>query len=108
MEEEITLDCVFSKLKNTNSKINSKFEDILKLKLKMNTEYIQKLSEISTNLNFMLDELDDIYYHLLDNDDSYIKSNEEKNKIKNNKIDLEIKNKFLPFMLVMKMALENQ
>lgn len=101
------LDTIFEKLKNTNEKINKKFNNILHLKLKISADKISNLYDISISLNKTLDELELLYYHLLDNDNSKEKSIEIKNKIKSIKIDEKINKVFLPYMMLMKMSLEN-
>jgi hypothetical protein len=90
------LDTIFEKLKNTNEKINNKFNDILNLKLKISADKVNNLYDISVSLNNTLDELELLYYHLLDNDNTKEISIEMKNKIKSIKI-----------MILMKMSLEN-
>ena len=48
------LDTVFDSIDNKNNKIKDKLNDISKLKLKIDTEHIKKLSDVSDNLNHVL------------------------------------------------------
>jgi|AACY02.10.fsa_nt_gi hypothetical protein len=108
MEElDIKLNDIFVLLNKKNNKIKNHFDNILKLKPKMEVEYITKLADISNSLNIIDEELKEIYYHLLDNDSTISKTEEELNEIKTYKIDNIIKKTFLPYMMLMKMKLEN-
>lgn len=108
MEElDIKLNDIFVLLNKKNNKIKNHFDNILKLKPKMEVEYINKLADISNNLNIIDEELKEIYYHLLDNDSTISKTEEDNNEIKTYKIDNIIKKTFLPYMMLMKMKLEN-
>ena len=104
----LKLDTVFDSIDNKNNKIKDKLNDISKLKLKIDTEHIKKLSDVSDNLNHAFEELKEIYYHLLDNDSSISKTEEESLEIKSYKIDNNIKKLFLPYMMLMKIKLENE
>ena len=106
--ETLNLDTIFDSLNNKNNKIKTKLNDITKLKLKIDTEHIKKLSDVSDNLNHAFEELKEIYYHLLDNDSSISKTEEELLDIKSYKIDNHIKKVFLPYMMLMKIKLENE
>lgn len=108
MEElDIKLNDIFVLLNKKNNKIKNHFDNILKLKPKMEVEYITKLADISNSLNIIDEELKEIYYHLLDNDSTISKTDEDNNEIKTYKIDNIIKKTFLPYMMLMKMKLEN-
>lgn len=106
--DNIKLDTIFELINGKNNKIQNKLNDISKLKLKIDTDHIKKLSDVSDNLNNAFEELKEIYYHLLENDSSISKSEEERNEIRTYKIDNHIKKTFLPYMMLMKIQLENQ
>jgi hypothetical protein len=103
----LKLDDIFSLLNNKNSKIKDIFDNINKLKIKIDSEHIEKLLNVSDNLNHAFDELEEIYYHMLDNDSSISKTDEESEEIKTYKIDNHIQKIFLPYMMLMKIKLEN-
>ena len=104
---DVKLEDVFSLIKNKNHSIENELNKINKLNLKIDTEHIKKLSDVSDNLNNAFEELKEIYYHLLDNDSSISKTEDESNEIKSYKIDNMIKKTFLPYMMLMKIKLEN-
>jgi len=104
---DLKLDDIFELLNNKNDNIRDTLNSINKLKLKIDTEHIKKLSNVSDNLNNAFEELKEIYYHMLDNDSSISKTDEDNQQIKTYKIDNHIKKTFLPFMLLMKIKLEN-
>mgnify|MGYP001442717785 CR=1 FL=1 len=106
--DSLKLDTIFESIDNKNNKIKDKLNDISKLKLKIDTEHIKKLSDVSDNLNYAFEELKEIYYHMLGNDNSISKTEEELVEIKSYKIDNHIKKVFLPYMLLMKIKLENE
>ena len=106
--DNVKLDDIFELLNNKNDSISNTLENISKLKLKIDTEYIKKLSDVSDNLNNAFLELKEIYYHLLENDNSISKTDEESEEIKTYKIDNHIKKMFLPYMMLMKIKLENE
>lgn len=106
--ETLKLETIFDSLDSKNIKIKNKLYDINKLKLKIDTEHIKKLSDVSDNLNHAFEELKEIYYHLLENDSSISKTEEESLDIKSYKIDNHIKKVFLPYMMLMKIKLENE
>lgn len=103
----LKLNDIFELLNKKNDCIKNTIDDIGKLKLKINTEYIQKLSDVFDNLNIVCEDLEEIYYHLLDNDNTISKTEADEKEIKTYKIDNMIKKTFLPYMLLMKMKLEN-
>ena len=108
MEElEMNLNDIFTLLNKKNTKIKNHFDNMIKLESKIEPEYITKLAGISTNLNLIEEELKEIYYHLLNNNSTISKTDEELNEIKTYKIDNIIKKTFLPYMMLMKMKLEN-
>lgn len=106
--EEQNLEDIFLLLKETNKKIDNRYNDILNLDLKIDVNHISILSEISSEMNKNLEQLDNIYYHLLGNDNNIEKSNELKGKIKDYEIENKIKKTFLPYMMLMRITLENQ
>lgn len=106
--DTLKLEDIFSLLNNKNLKIKETLDNISKLKLNMNTEYIKKLSDVSDNLNNSYEDLKEIYYHILDNDNSISKTDEEMREIRTYKIDNIIQKTFLPYMMLMKIKLENQ
>ena len=104
----LKLDTIFNSIDNKNNNIKDKLEDISKLNLKIDTEHIKKLSVVSDNLNNAFEELKEIYYHLLSNDSSISKTEEESVEIKSYQIDNHIKKVFLPYMMLLKIKLENE
>ena len=104
----LKLDTIFNLIDNKNNNIKDKLEDISKLNLKIDTEHIKKLSVVSDNLNNAFEELKEIYYHLLSNDSSILKTEEEALEIKSYQIDNHIKKVFLPYMMLLKIKLENE
>lgn len=98
---------IINVINNKNNKIKNTIDNINKLKLKIDTEHIKKLYDVSNNLNNAFIELKEIYYHLLDNDNTISKTEEDNEEIKKYKIDNYIQKVFLPYMLLMKINLES-
>ena len=67
---------------------------------------IELLSNISTNSHLLKDELEELYYLLLDNSSKSINV-EDKDKIRQFKINNKIQEMFLPYMIYTKILLEN-
>lgn len=103
----INLEDVFELVNNKNEEIKKTFDDIKRLKIKIDTNNIKKLSDVSESLNTANDLLKEIYYHLLNNDSSISKTVEEVDELRTFKIDNIIKKTFLPYMMLMKIQLEN-
>ena len=108
LENLTNLKDIFKLLQKTNQKINSKLEDIINLDIIISSNNVEKLSNISSNLNNLLLDLDDIYLHIADNDHSLDKDVELIKRINSSKIDDKIKKIFTPYMFLMKINLENQ
>ena len=107
LKNDLKLNDLFIKLQKKNNDINEIFEKINNLNIKMDTDHIKKLSAVSENLNVVNDDLNEIYYHLIDNDNTISKTLDDQTKIKDYKIDAVIKKTFLPYMMLMKINLEN-
>ena len=91
------------KLETNNIVINK----ILELKdKKLNNDQIKMLVDISTNINEFDVRMEELYLSLID-DPIYDKTADEIIKIKNNKVDKKIQEILLPYMLYMKLILEN-
>ena len=91
------------KIETNNIVINK----ILQLKdKKLNNDQIRMLVDISNNINEVDIRMEELYLSLIDNS-IYDKTAEELIKIKNNKIDKKIQEILLPYMLYMKLILEN-
>jgi hypothetical protein len=97
-----TLDILKDKLNNCSSFvdniINNYNETITLSNLKL-------LSNISSNINMIETELEEFYYIMIDNNTNL--NAEEKQKIKEIKINNKIRDAFLPYMMYMKILLEN-
>jgi hypothetical protein len=106
--DNLKLENIFDILSNKNIKIKDTLDNINKLKLNLDTDHIKKLSDVSDNLNNAYEELKEIYYHILDNDNTISKTDEELKNINTIKIDNIIKKTFLPYMMLMKIKLENE
>ena len=106
--DNFKLENIFDILSYKNIKIKDTLDDINKLRLNLDTDNIKKLSDVSENLNNAYEDLKEIYYHILDNDNSISKTEDELKNMKNRKIDNIIKKTFLPYMMLMKIKLENE
>ena len=106
--DNLKLENIFDILSNKNIKIKDTLDDINKLRLNLDTDNIKKLSDVSENLNNAYEDLEEIYYHILDNDNTILKTEDELKDMKIRKIDNIIKKTFLPYMMLMKIKLENE
>ena len=64
------------------------------------------LSNISTNIQNLNDEVEELYLNCIDLNNTNLTA-EEKSRIREFKINNKIKDTFLPMMMIMKMILEN-
>ena len=99
------LDNLDDKLK-TSSKIFNKIVDFNK-KNQLTNNQLKLILNISTNIHNLSDEIEELYYNCLDYNEIN-KTAEEKIRIREFKINNEIKEALLPMMFVMKLVLENQ
>ena len=67
---------------------------------------LELLSDISTNIHLLKDQLEELYCLLLDTSGE-TKTSQEKEQIKQFKINSKIQQIFLPYMIYTKMLLEN-
>ena len=104
----MNLNNIIKSIKDTNLKINNDLDKILNLNLSVNREDIDLMGEISHKFKDLENNVNTLYLSLLSNDEDKIKSTEEENEIKNIKIDNHIKKIFLPYMILMRIYLENQ
>ena len=106
--ETFTLKNIFEQIDFKINKLKKIIDKFNNLELKIDTDNIKKLSIVSNNLNEAFDNLKDIYYHILENNENVTKSQEEKEIIKNNNINSIIQKTFLPYMMLMRIKLENE
>jgi len=103
------MDSIFIKLEENCSKILSNIENINQLNNIENyntSKILELISNISTKLSYLVEETDELFLSLLDNNNN-IKSSDEINKIKSLKINEKIKECLLPIMFILKLNLEN-
>jgi len=72
----------------------------------LHTKELELLSNISTNIHLLNDELEELYYLLLDRG-SNNKTAAEKERIRHFKINNKIQEMFIPYMMYAKLTLEN-
>lgn len=100
------LNKLFDKLKKKNNEITLILNDIISLDIKLNADQIGILNNISNNINNTFIDLEKIYYQLLDKNDM-IDNIIKAEKIKEIKIQEKIDKTFLPYIILMRMLLEN-
>ena len=103
------MDSIFIKLEENCSKILSNIENINQLNNIENyntSKILELISNISTKLSYLVEETDELFLSLLDNNNN-IKSSDEINRIKSLKINEKIKECLLPIMFILKLNLEN-
>jgi len=71
-------------------------------------QYIEKLNTLSTNINYNLAILEDMYNLYIENIDMNELSAEDRHLQKENKISKQINDTFLPLMLYMQIMLQNK
>jgi hypothetical protein len=71
-------------------------------------QYIEKLNTLSTNINYNLAILEDMYNLYIENIDINELSAEDRHLQKENKISKQINDTFLPLMLYMQIMLQNK
>lgn len=67
---------------------------------------ISLLSDISSNINLLELQLDELYHYILETNNNDM-SAEEKNRLNSFKINNKIQEKIMPYMLYMKLVMEN-
>ena len=72
----------------------------------VSTSNLKLLSEISTNINLLELQLEELYHYMLETNQIEM-SAEEQNKLKSYKINNKIQQNMMPYMLLMKLVLEN-
>jgi hypothetical protein len=100
------LNKLFQNLKNKNEEISLLLNDIINLDIKINTEQLDILNNISNNINNTFIDLEKIYYQLLDKNDM-IDNIDKSEKLKEIMIQNKINKTFIPYMLLMRIMLEN-
>lgn len=73
---------------------------------KISISNMKLLSEISSNINFLELQLEELYHYMLETNEIDM-SAEEQNKLKSYKINNKIQEKMMPYMFLMKLVLEN-
>ena len=97
---------------NLHSKIKSIENKIGKIKNKIdginfNEKNLNILLELSQTTNILNDKTDDLYNLILENTREDNLSNDEKLLLRNNKINKIILNTFSPYMIYLRICLEN-
>lgn len=75
--------------------------------LKISKDNLELFLNISKNLNLLNDQMDDLNILILNNKKDTDLSYDEKLKIRNDKINKIIHDKFMPFMIYTRICLEN-
>lgn len=93
-------------------KIDNVKEIVIKMKnhsnAEVNTDYIYKLNEFSTELNNLVATSTDMYDEYILNMDCNLLSNDEINRQKNLQINKKIEKIFIPYMLYLQVVLQNR
>jgi hypothetical protein len=93
------------------SKLDKMKEYIVKMKQydnkNSNLEFLQKLDKLSSDINMVLASTEDMYDSYLETMNSDDLTHEDKNLQKDNQINKQVYNKFLPYMLYLQIILKN-
>lgn len=100
-------------LENINTKLKSTYEQFDKIPIiyqnKMSKNNLKLLSDISSNINLLQNQVNELYFMMLDeNIDNNTISSADKTNIKNIKINNLILEKITPLIFYMKLVLENE
>ena len=96
----ITLEEKIQNSQNFLKKIKNNYDN------KIEFSNLKLLSEISSNINLLEMQLDELYHFMLETNQSQITA-EELNKIKNYKINNKVQEKIMPYMMLLKLLFEN-
>nr|QFG74678.1 MAG: hypothetical protein [Megaviridae environmental sample] len=103
------MNSVFNQLKINSDEINdclNKIENMKNINNFADSKTLQLISNISTKISYLREEVKELYLILLDNDDN-IKTSSEINEINSYKINNRIQEILLPIMLLLKIKMEN-
>jgi len=93
------------------SKLDKMKEHFVKMKQydnkNSNLEFLQKLDKLSSDINMVLASTEDMYDSYLETMNSDDLTHEDKNLQKDNQINKQVYNKFLPYMLYLQIILKN-
>jgi hypothetical protein len=106
MEQDYDLNNLINKLKKKNQEIVLLLNDITNLNISLNKDQIDLLNNISSNINNTYINLEKIYYQLLDKNDMIDNITKEE-KLKEIVIQEKIDKIFTPYIILMRMMLEN-
>jgi hypothetical protein len=106
MEQDYNLNNLINKLKKKNQEIVLLLNDITNLNISLNKDQIDLLNNISSNINNTYINLEKIYYQLLDKNDMIDNITKEE-KLKEIVIQEKIDKIFTPYIILMRMMLEN-
>ena len=99
---------IISNLSNCFEEGNTYIHNLKNMSIgnELHTKELELLSNISTNIHLLKDELEELYYLLLDRG-SNNKTAAEKERIRHFKINNKIQEMFIPYMMYAKLTLEN-
>ena len=91
-------------------KLDNSYDYLTKIKDNYNNKIsisnMKLLSEISSNVNLLELQLEELYHYMLETNEIEM-SAEEQSKLKSYKINNKIQEKMMPYMFLMKLVLEN-
>jgi len=93
---------ILNNIQNKNNKINSFIQKTKEL----NNHNVELLYNIFQNINDVFNSIENYYYLMLDKEDIY-KTIEKEKRIKEIKINEQINKALIPYMLMMKMKLDD-
>lgn len=97
---------VFNKLIDKNNKMIQVINKIKELKIVLNNEQIDELSNININMKDNIKKINKLYYEILDKNDIF-KSLEDLENIKKINIENKINKIILPYILLLQIGLDN-
>jgi hypothetical protein len=92
------------KINSIINKINNKFNDDNFI---LNNDKLNLLLKISENLNKLNDQFDDLYDVVIETVDENNLTTEDKEKLRNNRINKKINDIFMPYIIYTKLCLNN-